>query len=199
MRLIVGLGNPGSKYRDTPHNAGFLVCDRFAERHRMGDDTRKFQGRFHRGRIGSEDVALLKPETYMNLSGESVAEAVRYLPLEGEDIIVVFDDMDLPGGRIRIRPRGGSGGHNGIRSVIAHLGTSDFPRVRVGVGRPAHKRGAVGHLLGRLRSENRKTFSRTVDLAVRALDTVLEQGVDEAMNRYNGISVIELEGEESKA
>ena len=199
MRLIVGLGNPGRRYRDTPHNAGFLVCDRFAEGHHMGEASTKFQGSFRRGRFGRHDVALLKPETYMNLSGESVAEAVRYLPIEGEDVILVFDDMDLPSGRIRIRPGGGAGGHNGIQSVIDHLGTRDFPRVRVGVGRPPQKGGAVRHLLGKLLSENRKTFLDTVDLAVAALDTVLEEGVDEAMNRYNGVWVIDPKEEEERS
>jgi PTH1 family peptidyl-tRNA hydrolase len=196
MWLIVGLGNPGTRYRDTPHNAGFVVCDRFAERHHLGEESKRFRGRFRRGRVGTEDVALLKPETYMNLSGESVAEAVRYLPLEAENVIVVFDDMDIPGGSIRIRPRGGSGGHNGIQSVIEHLGTRDFARLRVGVGRPPREGGAVRHLLGRLGGNERKVLFDTVDLAVRALDTVLEAGIDEAMNRYNGLSAIGSEEEE---
>ena len=136
MRLIVGLGNPGGKYRDTPHNAGFLVCDRFAERHHMAGESSKFQGRFRRGRVRQQDIAVLKPETYMNLSGQAVSEAVRYLPLTAEDIVLVFDDIDLPQGCIRIRPHGGSGGHLGVASVIEQLGSGDFPRVRVGVGRP---------------------------------------------------------------
>ena len=190
MRLIVGLGNPGRRYRDTPHNAGFLVCDRFAEIHHIGEESRKFQGRFRRGRFGSEDVALLKPETYMNLSGESVAEAVRYLPIESSDIILVFDDMDLPGGRIRVRPRGGSGGHHGIQSTIDHLGSQDFPRVRIGVGRPSQRRWNVGHLLGKVRRDDRKLFSDTIDLAVQALETILDEGTEEAMNRFNGVSLI---------
>ena len=193
MRLIVGLGNPGRRYRDTPHNAGFLVCDRFAERHHIGEESRKFQGRFRRGRYGSEDVALLKPETYMNLSGESVAEAVRYLPIESSDIILVFDDMDLPGGRIRVRPRGGSGGHHGIQSTIDHLGSQDFPRVRIGVGRPSQRRWNVGHLLGKVRRDDRKLFSDTIDLAVQALETILDEGTEEAMNRFNGVSLIDAD------
>ncbi len=191
MRLIVGLGNPGTRYRDTPHNAGFVVVDRFAERHHLGEETRKFQGRFRRGRVDSEDVAVLKPDTYMNLSGESVAEAVRYLPLEGRDTILVFDDMDLPGGRIRIRPGGGSGGHHGIQSVIDHLGTDAFTRLRVGVGRPEHPGQNVGHLLSKIREEERELFAETLDLAVRSLETLLREGVDEAMNRYNGLSLVE--------
>lgn len=196
MRLIVGLGNPGTKYRDTPHNAGFQVCDRFAERHQLGSETRKFRGWFRRGRVGAEDVGVLKPETYMNLSGEAVARAVRYLPLEGRDVILVFDDMDLRAGQIRIRPGGGHGGHKGIRSVIEQLGVRDFPRVRVGVGRPPTGRDATGHLLVRVRPEERDRFSQTVDLAVEALDVILEKGVHEAMNRYNGRPVLGEEGED---
>ena len=101
MHLFVGLGNPGRRYRETPHNAGFLVCDRYADRNRLGEEAGKFQGRFRRGRVGGADVGVLKPQTYMNLSGDAVAAAVRYLPLEPEEIVLVFDDMDLPLGKLR--------------------------------------------------------------------------------------------------
>jgi PTH1 family peptidyl-tRNA hydrolase len=127
MHLVVGLGNPGSRYRDTPHNLGFWVCDRLAESHGFGDEVRKYQARFRRGRIGSEDVGLLWPQTYMNASGDSVAAAMRYLPTSAEQMIVVFDDMDLPLGRLRIRPSGGHGGHNGLRSIVDRLGFG-FPK-----------------------------------------------------------------------
>ena len=196
MRLIVGLGNPGTRYRETPHNAGFRVCDRFAERHRIGGETQKFRGAFRRGRLRGEDVAVLKPQTYMNLSGESVREAVRYLPLEADDVIVVYDEIDLPLGRIRIRPCGGSGGHNGVQSLIEQLGTDAFPRIRVGVGRG---RGAVdptAHLLGKIHAEEREIFSEIVERAVDALEAVLEDGVDEAMNRFNGLPPVGAEPEE---
>ena len=199
MRLIVGLGNPGTRYRDTPHNAGFVAVDRFADRHHMEPEAKKFQGLFRRGRIRGEDVGVLKPETYMNLSGDAVADAVRYLPLEPEDIILVFDEMDLPGGRVRIRKSGGAGGHNGIQSVIDRLGTRDFPRVRIGVGRPAKKKRNVGYLLGKVRASEREVFDKTVDLAVDALDSLLDEGVDEAMNRYNGVSLVEPEEQEEKS
>ena len=131
MFLIVGLGNPGRRYRDTPHNAGFLVCDRFASRHHLGAEVVKFQGLFRRGQVDHQDVGVLKPQTYMNRSGDSVAEAVRFLPIEPEEIFLVFDDMDLPSGKLRLRKAGGHGGHNGIRSVVDRLGTSDFARLRV--------------------------------------------------------------------
>ena len=195
MHLIVGLGNPEPSYRETPHNAGFVVCDRFAERHRITGEAQKFRGSFRRGRFDSNDVGLLKPETYMNLSGEAVYEAVRYLPVETEDVIVVSDDMELPSGKIRIRCEGGHGGHNGLRSVIEHIG-KDFPRIRVGVGRPPKGREPTGHLLSRVRGDERDRFSATVDLAVDALESVIKQGIEEAMNRYNGLPAIgEEEGE----
>lgn len=199
MRLIVGLGNPGTRYRDTPHNAGFRACDRFVERHRLGPAAHKFGGAFYRGRVAGRDVGVLEPETFMNLSGESVADALRYLPVEAEDLIVLFDDMDLPLGRVRIRPRGGAGGHNGVRSLIEHVHTQDFARIRIGVGRPAGRTSATGHLLGRVRGEDRENFEKTVDRAVEAVEAVLDCGVDEAMNRFNGLPPVGAdEGEEQR-
>lgn len=189
MRLIVGLGNPGTRYRDTPHNAGFLVCDRLAERHHLGKETKKFRGLFRRGRMGAHDVGVLKPLTYMNLSGESVAEALRYLPVEPEDVVVVFDEIELPAGKIRVRPGGGAGGHNGVKSVIAHLGSREFPRIRVGVGRPG-RGDPTGHLLSRVRKDERERFEQTIERATDALEAVLTDGVREAMNRFNGLPAI---------
>ncbi len=177
MHLFVGLGNPGRRYRDTPHNAGFVVCDRYAARNNLGDEVRRFEGRFRRGRVGSADVA------------------VRYLPVEPEEIVLIFDDMDLPLGKLRLRKSGGHGGHNGVRSVIERLGTQDFARLRVGVGRPPTGRGATGHLLSKVRREGRKRFSQTVDLAVEALEVVVDEGFEAAMNRYNGMPALGQEGE----
>jgi PTH1 family peptidyl-tRNA hydrolase len=197
MRLLVGLGNPGRRYRSTPHNAGFRVCDRFVDQHGLGAPGRKFQGQLWRGQFRGEEIGVLKPETYMNVSGAAVAEAVRYLPLEAEDLIVVFDDMDLPLGRLRIRPRGGSGGHRGLQSIIDSLGTNDFPRVRVGVGRPPTGWKATGYLLGRLGKESQGRLEQAVDRAVGAIETLLSSGIEEAMNRYNP-SPPEIGEEETK-
>jgi len=196
MRLIVGLGNPGARYKDTPHNAGFRACDRFAERHGLGNSANRFQGVFWRGRACNEDVGVLKPQTYMNESGRSIGEALRYLPAEAEDVIVVYDEMDIPEGRLRIRKKGGHGGHNGIRSVIDHLGSSDFPRIRIGIGRPPGQRDATSHLLNRVRKSERERFSETVDLAVDALDSILNNGIDLAMNHYNKVEIAAEEGKE---
>lgn len=185
MRLIVGLGNPGKRYASTLHNAGFLVCDRFADRNRLGPETSKFQGLFRRGRVGDHDVGVLKPQTFMNLSGSAVAEALRYLPVEPADLIAVFDDMDIPAGRLRLRKAGGHSGHNGMRSVIDHLGTQDFPRIRVGIGRPEPERDATGHVLARPAAEQARQFEETLDRATDALEAIVRDGIEAAMNRFN--------------
>ena len=186
MRLVVGLGNPGKKYADTPHNAGFRVCDRFADRNYFEPAVRKYQGQFRRGRFEGNDVCVLEPETYMNLSGKAVAEAFRYLPIEPEDMIVVYDEIELPAGKLRLRPDGGHAGHNGVRSIIDSIGSRDFPRLRVGVGRPEGRRDPSGHLLSKVKKSERERFEKTIDVAVEALEDMLRTGVAEAMNRWNG-------------
>jgi PTH1 family peptidyl-tRNA hydrolase len=190
MRLLVGLGNPGPRYAETPHNAGFVVIDRFLAKHRLGPTVPKFSGEFARGKALGQDVALLKPQTFMNLSGESVAAALRYLPIEPPDVLVVFDEMDIPSGKLRLRKSGGHGGHNGLRSIIEAIGSSDFPRIRVGIGRPAEGREPTGHLLGKLRDAERARLSATVDLAVEALEVALADGFEAAMNRFNGLDPV---------
>jgi PTH1 family peptidyl-tRNA hydrolase len=191
MRLIVGLGNPGPRYADTPHNAGFVVCDRFAAKHRLPAEVAKFQGLFTRGKVLGHDVGLLKPQTYMNLSGESVAAALRYLPVEPADMLVVFDEMDIPSGKLRLRKAGGHGGHNGLRSIVEHLGSSDFPRIRVGIGRPPAGREPTGHLLSKVGEDERKRYAATIERAVEALETALTDGFELAMTRFNGLPAVE--------
>jgi len=197
MQLIVGLGNPGERYGSTPHNAGFWVCDRIAERNALGDESKKFKGLFRRGRIRGRDVGLLKPQTYMNLSGESVAEALRYLPVELSELLVVYDEMDLPAGRLRLRPHGGHGGHNGMRSLIEQLGSKDFARIRVGVGRPPGKRSATAHLLSKLDADQLDEFRDAVDRAAEATEIFVEEGIQAAMNRFNVGSAKDAEKERS--
>jgi PTH1 family peptidyl-tRNA hydrolase len=196
MRLVVGLGNPGARYRDTPHNAGFRACDVLAARHRVGDEQKKFRGSFRRGRVLGHDVGLLKPETYMNASGEAVAEALRYLPVVAADVILLYDEIDLPAGKLRIRPGGSAGGHNGVRSVIEHLGSDAIPRVRIGVGRPKQGRDPTGHLLGKVHPELREIFEKAVERAADAVEAILVHGIPEAMNRFNGLPAIGSELEE---
>jgi PTH1 family peptidyl-tRNA hydrolase len=190
MLLFVGLGNPGPRYAETPHNAGFVVIDRFMAKHRLGPTAPKFQGEFARGKALGQDVALLKPQTYMNLSGESVSAALRYLPVEPREVVVVFDEMDIPSGKLRLRKFGGHGGHNGLRSIIDAIGSSDFPRIRVGVGRPRAGREPTGHLLGKPKESERAQLSATIDLAVQALEVVIAEGFEAAMNRFNGLDPV---------
>jgi PTH1 family peptidyl-tRNA hydrolase len=185
MRIVAGLGNPGRRYRETPHNVGFRVCDLLVERHGLGPRARKFQGELWRGRVGAQEVAVLKPETYMNLSGESVAEALRYLPAGPQDLLVVIDDMDLPVGRLRLRARGGDGGHLGLRSVIERLGTSDFARLRVGVGRPPEGFLPARYLLSRAERERRERLGAAVERGADAVEAWISRGIEAAMNEYN--------------
>lgn len=198
MRLIVGLGNPGARYQETPHNAGFRVVERFSERHHFSGWSRKFAGLYCRGPVGELEIAVLKPMTYMNLSGDSVAQALRYLPVEHAELCMVWDDIELPMGRIRIRRGGGHGGHNGVRSIIERIGSRDFARLRVGIGRPEGRRDPTPHLLSRLPAEMRQLFTETLELAVEALGVLLEEGVEEAMNRYNGLPARSEKPEEKK-
>lgn len=191
MKLIVGLGNPGPRYTETRHNVGFRVAERFAERCSIVLDEERFDGRFGVGTIASSDgdsiaVAVLEPLSFMNRSGAAVARAVRGLPVEeAGDLLVVFDDVDLPIGRLRLRPEGGSGGHRGLADVIAALGRSDFPRLRFGVGRPAGPIDTAEWVLAPFAAEEAVQVQRRVEVAADAIETSLRDGVVAAMNRFN--------------
>ncbi len=183
--LVVGLGNPGSKYRETRHNIGFAVVDRLAERHRIGLSQEKFDGRFGSGRVAGHKVFLLEPETYMNRSGESVGPAARYYEIAPERIVVVHDEVDLELGRLKVKRGGGHGGHNGLKSLVDALGSRDFVRVRCGVGRP--ERGSVSdHVLGRFESEERPVADELIEIAADAVEVVLRDGPSEAQNQFHG-------------
>lgn len=184
----MGLGNPGRRYAGTRHNVGYRVVERFGERHRVALSSRKFGGRFGRGDVGGIEVGLLEPETFMNLSGECVAEALRYLPVGDwkRDLIVVSDDVDLPFGRLRLRPGGGAGGHKGLLDIIEHLGGDAFARLRFGVGRPAGNRmDTADYVLQGFSDAEEKTLASRLDEAAEALDAILIDGLDKAMNRVN--------------
>jgi peptidyl-tRNA hydrolase, PTH1 family len=184
--LIIGLGNPGAEYAGTRHNVGFRVVDLLAERHRI--DTRRTEKRAFvgYGEIAGEPVVLAKPITYMNLSGESAAPLMRMLELTPADVIVVYDEMDLPTGRIRVRPSGSAGGHNGIKSLIQHLQTEEFPRVRIGVGRPAQQQGRnIDHVLGKFQRDELEPIQQAIERATDAVETIIADGVLAAMNRFN--------------
>ncbi len=194
MKIVVGLGNPGRRYAATRHNVGARIVDRFSVGCGIALSERRFDGRFGLGRIRAQapedpglDVALLIPETYMNRSGGAVAEALRGLPVEdiGEDLLVVVDDLDLPFGRLRIRPRGGTAGHRGLEDIAARIGSSDFPRLRFGIGRPEDERSAVDWVLDAFTEAEEVALQQRIPLAAEAVGAILVDGVVPSMNRYN--------------
>jgi PTH1 family peptidyl-tRNA hydrolase len=183
--LIAGLGNPGQQYRETRHNFGFAVVDRLADRYRLRLSEEKFDGAFTSGRLRGESVYLLKPQTMMNRSGDSVGPAARYHDLDPEYVVVVHDDVDLSLGRLEVKQGGAHGGHNGVRSVADQLGSSAFLRVRCGVGRP--EQGSVrDHVLSRFDDSERSAADRVVDGAADAVERIVTDGPSEAQNRFNG-------------
>ncbi|UCE87138.1 MAG: aminoacyl-tRNA hydrolase [Deltaproteobacteria bacterium] len=187
MKLIVGLGNPGSRYAATRHNAGFRIVERFAEKNGLSVSSRRFGGRFGRGRVAGVDVGVLEPETYMNLSGDAVEEALSYLPVEdiASDLLIVSDDTDLPFGQLRVRPGGGAGGHKGLAHIIARIGRNDFPRLRFGVGRAPSHMDTADYVLQGFSSDEADHLPERLDEAVRAVETFLVEKLSVVMNRFN--------------
>ena len=185
--LIVGLGNPGKEYERTRHNAGWLAIDRLAEKLGCKIDKGKFQGLYGQANYGGKKLYLLKPMTYMNLSGRSVVQLSAFFRIPPQNIIVLFDDISLEPGRLRIRADGSAGGHNGIKSIIAELGSQDFPRVKIGVGGKAHPdQNLADHVLSGFSASEEKALSSALDRAVDATLCIMDRGVPETANRYNG-------------
>lgn len=182
--MIVGLGNPGRAYAHTRHNVGFDVLDLFAKRHKA-----RILGRQHRALVGSfdlfgETIVLVKPQTFMNESGAALAALARKHNLEADDFLVIYDDMDLPLGRVRIRMSGSSGGHKGMNSIIQHLHSQEFPRIRIGIG---HQGEAIDHVLSRFSRKDRAIIDQATEQAADALDMILEEGIEAAMNVHNRV------------
>lgn len=184
MLLIVGLGNPGAQYENTRHNIGFKVIDNIAKEYNIEINRQKFKGVYGEGFINGEKVILLKPSTYMNLSGESIREVVDFYKLSNEDVIVIYDDISIDVGRLRIREKGSAGGHNGIKSIIAHLGTDVFPRIKVGVGQPNVD--LVNYVLGKFSDEEMEVLSESIDASTKAVSEMIKEDVKTAMNKFNG-------------
>lgn len=185
MKVVVGLGNPGAQYANTPHSVGFEVVDRIAaECGASWEEKRQFKCLMAKATFAGQGVMLVKPQTFMNLSGESVAPVVKYHNATPADLLVVQDDIDIAVGRMRIRRGGTCGGHNGIRNIIERLGTQDFARLKVGVGKD--RANVVGHVLGKFDPETRKVMDQVVADAAKAAEAVLRDGPDRAMNAYNG-------------
>lgn len=183
MKLIVGLGNPGKKYEHTRHNMGFDVIDIFSDLAKIDIDKEAFKGLVGRGKIFEEDVYLLKPQTYMNLSGESVREIVSYFKIPKEDIIVIYDDLDLEPGKIRLRLSGSSGGHRGIQNIIENLGSEEIKRIRIGIGKPTYD--TIDYVLGKPLKDEKVLIDEAINRAVEALKEILKNGFDSAMNKFN--------------
>ena len=183
MKLIVGLGNPGKKYEHTRHNMGFDALDLFADLAMIDVDKESFKGLVGRGKVFNEDVFLLKPQTFMNLSGESVAELVHYFKIDINDIVIVYDEMALPTGKIRLRANGSSGGHKGMQNIIDHLSTENIKRIRVGIGEPPFD--AIDYVLSKPTKDEQVLIDDAIKEAVEALKVFIKNNFDVAMNRFN--------------
>jgi PTH1 family peptidyl-tRNA hydrolase len=184
--LLVCLGNPGDQYEGTRHNVGFQVADELGERARIPIQKLKFRALTNICTLGGEKVLIMKPVTYMNLSGEAVRQAADFYKVPPQRVLVVSDDVSLPVGKLRVRSGGSAGGHNGLKSIISHLGSEDFPRVKLGVGEKPHPDYDLAEwVLGRFTGEDKKTMEAAIKRAADAVECMIQDGVDKAMNRFN--------------
>ena len=184
--LVVCLGNPGDEYENTRHNVGFAVADELGERGHFPIQRLRHRALTQAADIGGERVLVMKPVTYMNLSGEAVGDAARFYKIPADHVLVVSDDVSLPVGKLRLRRGGSAGGHNGLKNIIQHLGTDQFPRIMVGVGEKPHPDYDMARwVLGKFQGEDRKTMDKAVERAADAVECVLRDGMDKAMNRFN--------------
>ena len=184
--LIVGLGNPGQKYEHTRHNMGFLTVDLLAEKAGVKLDKVKFKAAYNILNFAGCKCLVMKPQTYMNLSGEAVREAAQFYKIPAERVLVIYDDISLPVGKLRVRPNGSAGGHNGIKNIIAHLGTQEFPRVKIGVGAPAGGGDEmVNFVLGAPSQAERKVLAESFERAIGAAECIIQKGCQQAMNGFN--------------
>lgn len=185
MYIIIGLGNPTSKYAATRHNIGFDAITRLADDYNIKMDIKKYKGVCGTGYIGGEKVILVQPQTYMNLSGECVREIVDFYKLTNMDIIVIYDDISLPVGQLRLRKKGSAGGHNGIKNIISHLGTDEFYRIKVGVGEKPAEWDLADYVLARFDREDEPVIRDALEKASKACETIIQEGFEHAMNQFN--------------
>ena len=184
--LIVGLGNPGSKYENTRHNMGFKTIDLLAEKLNVPINKVKFKAVCSTVNFAGCKCLIMKPQTYMNLSGEAVREAAQFYKIPADHVLVIYDDISLPVGKLRVRPTGSAGGHNGIKNIIAHLGTQEFPRVKIGVGAPeGADKDMVDWVIGAPSQAERKILAESFEKAVEAAETIIKNGCQKAMNQFN--------------
>lgn len=186
MYVIAGLGNPGTKYENTRHNIGFMVIDAVAEKNHISVTEKKHRALIGKGMIGGERALLVKPQTFMNLSGESIREIIDYYKIEEKtELIVISDDISLPPGALRIRKKGSAGGHNGLKNIILHLGHDEFQRIRLGVGEKPSGYDLADYVLGHFNEEDRALIRESVEQAAEAVEVMMVEGADRAMNRFN--------------
>lgn len=185
MYLIVGLGNPEEDYSNTRHNMGFDTINEISKRYNINITKRKFKGLYEICNIEGKKVILLKPQTFMNLSGESIKEIVEYYNISIENIIVIYDDMDIEKGSIKIRKKGGPGSHNGMKSIVENLGSKDFTRIRIGIGKPENEFDKINYVIGHVGKEEMEILKEGVKKAADAVIEILKSDVDTAMNKFN--------------
>ncbi len=185
MKIFVGLGNPTPEYAATKHNVGFMLADSLADKISATNWHEKFNALVAESFLDGEKILIVKPQTFMNLSGEAVAPIVNFYKIDVENLVVAHDDMDLPLGMIRLRPKGSGGGHHGIESIIQHLGTQNFPRIRIGVGRPPENWSVNSHVLSPFNQNDSKIISDAIDELVPAVICIFKDGIDNAMNKFN--------------
>lgn len=183
--LIAGLGNPGSKYENTRHNMGFRTVELLAEQRGVKLNKVKFKSAYNLMEFAGARCLVMKPQTYMNLSGEAVREAAQFYKIPADHVLVIFDDVSLPVGKLRVRPTGSAGGHNGIKNIIAHLGTQDFPRIKIGTGAPEDKDGMIDWVIGVPSQKEREVLLESFKRAIEAAACVIEHGCQRAMNDFN--------------
>jgi len=184
IKLIAGLGNPGVRYARSRHNVGFMVVEKFAHAHALAFARKRFNAEIAEGNVGETRVMLAKPQTFMNLSGDAIGKLFAFYKIAPSDLLVVYDDLDLPLGKMRMRPKGGAGGHHGMESIIARIGTSEFPRLRVGIGRP-NPNTDIDHVLGDFEGDERALMDETFARATDAIQAWLREGLTKAMNKFN--------------
>lgn len=185
MYIIVGLGNPGKKYANTRHNMGFMTIDKLSEDLSIDVKKIKFKAEVGEGKLAHHKVLLVKPQTFMNLSGESVQEIVNFYKIPHENLIVIYDDLDIDVGTIRIRKKGSAGTHNGMKSVVGRLGFEDFPRIRIGIGSNKN-RDIIDYVIGGFAEKERDPLNKAIVQSAKAVESIIIDGIDKAMNKYNG-------------
>lgn len=190
LKLVIGLGNPGKEYARTRHNAGFMVVERLADAFRISMDKNKFDTIYGKGKIQAKDVMLAKPQAFMNRSGPPVQKLAGFYRISCEDMLIIHDDIDLAFGRIKIKEKGGDGGHKGIRSIKDALGGGNFTRLRIGIGRSGAGADVVDHVLGRFDPEEKALLDKIIATAMDAVLTILCEGAKEGMNRFNRLKTI---------